>query len=313
MTTLLVASAGGHLQQLHQLRRRLNLDDQHIWVTYDTAQARSLLQDEHVIGAHHPTTKNVPNAVRNMWLARRVIYTQSIDRIVSTGAAVSFPFMAVARAVGVPCHYIESATRVSAPSLTGSMLQLLPGVQLYRQLGDWGRPRWHQGPCVFDGFFVSDRKIGPEIRSAFVSLGTHRFQFPRLLARLHTLLGTSDVEIVWQVGNTIPPARLPGRVEQDIPAHDFDALVRSSDVVIGHAGTGLALTALKHGKVPVLVPRRRRFREHTDDHQVEIAEALQSRGLAASVELDDLQVLHLMRAASYDVGFQPPEPFSLVD
>jgi UDP-N-acetylglucosamine transferase subunit ALG13 len=81
--------------------------------------------------------------------------------------------------------------------------------------------------------------------------------------------------------------------------------MRSADVVVAHAGVGTAITALSAGKCPVLLPRRKRHGEHVDDHQVDIARALGSRGLAVVADADEVSMDDLALAASWgahDVG-----------
>jgi UDP-N-acetylglucosamine--N-acetylmuramyl-(pentapeptide) pyrophosphoryl-undecaprenol N-acetylglucosamine transferase len=70
---------------------------------------------------------------------------------------------------------------------------------------------------------------------------------------------------------------------------------------------------LSAGKVPVLVPRRRARREHTDDHQVQLARELDRLGLAVTAEVGELTFEHLERAASLRVVHREPPPFELVD
>ena len=312
LTTLLVASAGGHLEQLLQLRPRLEVDTDITWVTYEVPPARNRLANEQVVGAYHPTTKNVPNAVRNYRLARRVFAEHETDQVISTGAAVAVPFMVRARQLDIPCHYIESATRVDGPSLSGRILQRLRGVHLYRQLGDWGSPRWKAGPCVFDGYATGERPTG-QIGRVVVSLGTHDFAFDAAVARLSELFRDLDVDVLWQLGSTPDPGGLPGRVVSRLPAHELQEAIEEADVVVGHAGVGLSLTALYAGKVPVLLPRRRRRHEHTDDHQVQLARELHRRGLAISTEVEELSLEYLERAGSRKTVYERPEPFHLVD
>jgi UDP-N-acetylglucosamine--N-acetylmuramyl-(pentapeptide) pyrophosphoryl-undecaprenol N-acetylglucosamine transferase len=313
VTTLLVASAGGHLQQLSLLRPRLSdARDEAIWLTYDVPQARSLLAGETLVGAHHPTTKHLPNAVRNYRLAGDVFSKHAIDRVVSTGAAVAVPVMLRGRQLGIPCHYLESATRVEGPSLTGRLLQRLGGVYLYRQTGGWGSPRWRQGPCVFDGYEITATETPSQARIV-VSLGTHHFAFSRLVERIRTILPASADEILWQLGSTLPPPDLRGRSVRYLPATELQAAIAAADVVVGHAGVGLTLTALSAGKVPVLVPRRRSRHEHTDDHQVQLARELDRRGLAIVAEVGELTGEHLQAAAARSVTYHEPPPFELVD
>lgn len=308
LTTCLVASGGGHLEQGRRLLARLSGARPALVVTYRAAD----VPDGQIIAAHYPTTKNLPNAVRNYRLARRVFAEHEVTRVVSTGAAVAVPFMIRARQLGIPCHYIESATRVEGPSLSGRILQRVPGLCLYRQTGEWGSPRWQQGPCVFDGYRVDTAGAGA-VERVVVSLGTHSFPFDAAVARLRDVLRDAGCEVLWQLGSTRDPGDLPGRVVTQLPAGELQTALENADVVVGHAGVGLSLTALTAGKVPVLLPRRRRRREHTDDHQVQLARELDRRGLAISAAVGDLTHDHLVRAASLQVGFTPPEPFRLVD
>ena len=56
--------------------------------------------------------------------------------------------------------------------------------------------------------------------------------------------------------------------------------IAAADVVISHSGVGSALTALRCGKRPILVPREAAHGEHVDDHQRQVAIELSSRDLA---------------------------------
>lgn len=305
----MVASGGGHLTQLKLLQDRLRPPaEDPIWVTYRLAQTQSLLTGEEVYWGFHPTTRSLKNAARNYALARRLFADHHIVQVVSTGAALAVPFMVRARQSGVPCHYIESATRVSEPSVSGRILERVPGVRLYAQYADWERRRWGYAGSVFDGFRrQEDARLTPPIRSAFVSLGTQRYSFDALVARARNIL--RDVEtVVWQLGATAAPAHLAGEVHRNLPAGQQEALLAESDVVIGHCGTGLALSALHAGKVPILVPRRAAEREHVDDHQRATAAELRDRGLAVVRDVDNLDETAIEEAARASVrhGYAPP-------
>ena len=49
-------------------------------------------------------------------------------------------------------------------------------------------------------------------------------------------------------------------------------------MIVSHAGIGSVLDALTAKRPLVVVPRLRRFNEHMTDHQMDVAEAVQSRG-----------------------------------
>ena len=296
--TLLVASAGGHLKQLHRLRPRLpGLDGELIWVTWDCAQSRSLLRDEHVVYVRETAPRDVVTILRNSDRAASLLRRHRVRSVISTGSQVVVPFMALGRAQGASCHFIESAARREGPSLTGRIVRRIPGVRYYTQYPGGRAP---YAGSVFDGFASGPRADAPtSIRKAVVVLGTMPHGFRRLVERLAPLLGPG-VEVLWQVGTT-DTSGLGIDAHRSIPAHDLTAAMREADVVVAHAGVGAALDALEVGHHPVLVPRRVDRGEHVDDHQPEVAAALAARGLATVCDADGLTGHDLLAAASRQV------------
>jgi hypothetical protein len=130
----LVCSSGGHLLQLHQLKQWWQQCDR-LWVTFDKPDAASLLKDEQVVWAHHPTTRNVTNLLRNLLLAWRVLRSYRPDVVVSTGAAVAYPFFIVARMLRIKTVYVEVYDRMDFPTLTG---------RLCHPLSDLFLLQWHE-------------------------------------------------------------------------------------------------------------------------------------------------------------------------
>jgi beta-1,4-N-acetylglucosaminyltransferase len=114
---LLVCSTGGHLLQLHLLRGAWT-EFRTVWVTFDKSDARSLLAGETVVYAHGPTNRNVPNLLRNLVLAFRVIRRTRPRVVVSTGAGLAVPFAWVGRLFGARVVFVESVTRITRPSLS---------------------------------------------------------------------------------------------------------------------------------------------------------------------------------------------------
>ena len=98
MRVLMVSSSGGHLTQLMALRPWWEQHER-TWVTFETLDATSKLAGEDVVWAHHPTTRNVKNLVRNTALAWRTMRSFRPDVIVSTGAGVAVPFFWLHRPV----------------------------------------------------------------------------------------------------------------------------------------------------------------------------------------------------------------------
>ena len=117
---LLVGSSGGHLAQLVALRGWWE-GHERVWVTFDTPDARSQLADEDVRYASFPTTRNLPNLVRNTWLALRLMTRWRPDVIVSTGAGVALPFYVLGRLMRRTTVYVEVYDRVDSATLTGRL------------------------------------------------------------------------------------------------------------------------------------------------------------------------------------------------
>ncbi|TDB76507.1 glycosyltransferase [Micromonospora sp. KC723] len=301
MTTLLVASTGGHLAELHDLAPRLGVQDDCVWVTFDSPQSRSLLDGQEVIHVPPATTRDVAGALRDLFAARRVLGGGRFRRVISTGASVAASFFLPAAGRGLACHYIESATRTEGPSLTGRLVAGLPRTQLYTQYPGWARGRWRYGGSIFDGYAPSRRPEPRPVSRIVVALGTHdRFGFPRLLARLVDVL-PREAEILWQVGATEVP-RMPAGARRQVPYAEMQQAIREADVVVTHAGVGSALAAMRAGHRAIYVPRRRAHGEHVDDHQVEMARELGRRGLVLAREADAITVEDLAEAASWTVG-----------
>ena len=102
---LLVCSSGGHT---------------HVRSSDDV---RSTLVGEDVVEGHHPTTRNLPNLLRNVALAVRTIRRVRPDVVVSDGAGLAVPFFWAARAAGVRTAYLEVYDRVDGPTLTTRLVR----------------------------------------------------------------------------------------------------------------------------------------------------------------------------------------------
>ena len=118
---LLVASSGGHLLQLVQLRDEWPAEER-AWVTFATTDAKSLLQDERVWFAHHPTNRSIRNLLLNFVLAVRLMRQLRPRAVVTTGAGVAVPFCYIGRLFGARVVFIESFSRITRPSLTARLV-----------------------------------------------------------------------------------------------------------------------------------------------------------------------------------------------
>lgn len=298
LTTLLVASTGGHLKELHYLHRRLSgVQGPFRWVTFDTPQSRSLLEGDNVDFVPFVGGRDPANVTRNLASAGRILRDRDLDTVVSTGSAVALPFFGLARVRRLRCHYIECSARVDGPSVTGRLISSIPGVNLYAQHHSWSSKKWGYSGSVFDSFERTDLPVvrKPQLGKVVVTVGTYRgYGFQRLIRRVLEIL-PSETDVLWQTGDTdVSDFGITGH--DTIPERDLTEAMREADVVVSHAGIGTALAAFEVGKSPLLVPRRSSWAEHVDDHQTQIASELRSRGLIVTVEADALKYDDLLAA-----------------
>lgn len=268
-----------------------------MWVTFDTPQSRSLLEGEKVHYVPYVAPRDWRTVASNVPRAVRILRAEGIRTLYTTGSGIANSFLPPARALGVECHYIESAARSLGPSLTGRIAARIPGVHTYTQYDTWASARWPRSASVFDDFVPVERCSQVDVQSVVVTLGTiSGYGFRSLVDRIR-LITPPHVRVLWQTGET-RVEDLPIDARAFLPQSDLTAECSAADAVIAHAGIGSALGVLSLGRTPVLVPRRQHRGEHVDDHQTQIAFELAQRGLAVHREVDALTWADVCDAAS---------------
>ncbi|MGH3827008.1 MAG: glycosyltransferase [Pseudonocardiaceae bacterium] len=329
MTTLFVATTGGHLTQLDSLASRIPPDEPSdgpghdaVWVTHANEQSRSMLADRDVEFVPYVGVRNVPDVLRCISYARRLLRRHKVTRAVSTGSGIALGYLPYLAARGVECHYIESATRVSGPSLTGRVLQWIPGVRTYTQYQSWADQRWGYAGSVFDGYeSVAVTRVPDGVVRVVVTVGAAtQYPFRRLFEHLAPLLAPEGalaravglpVEVLWQTGDT-PVDDLPIRATLVLPAAELSVALGKADIVISHAGTGSALASLDAGRYPILATRDSSRGEQIDDHQHELATELARRGLASHRDAQSITIDDMIEAMGISVRrATAPPPFEL--
>lgn len=125
----------------------------------------------------------------------------------------------------------------------------------------------------------------------FVTVGTHEQQFNRLLEAVDKLKedGTITEEVIMQTGfSTYEPKYC--QCEKLFPYTKMIELVKQARIVITHGGPSSFIMPLQEGKVPIVVPRRKEFGEHVNDHQVEFAKSVAER-LETIILVEDINGL----------------------
>ncbi len=107
----------------------------------------------------------------------------------------------------------------------------------------------------------------------FVTLGSQKFQFNRLLKEIDNLIeeGNIEEEVFAQIGySDYKPKNY--KYKEFLDRDEFSSVMKKCDRVITHGGTGAIISAIKQGKKVIAIPRLKKFDEHVDDHQLQIVE-----------------------------------------
>lgn len=139
----------------------------------------------------------------------------------------------------------------------------------------------------------------------FITLGSQKFQFNRLLETVDRLVENNKIteDVFAQTGySDYKPQHYKYKAFLN---HDaFSEMEAKADIVITHGGTGAIMGAVKKGKKVIAVPRLSKYGEHVDDHQVEMVKAFVRSGyIRMAEEEEELSV------AVKEMEHWSPKPF----
>ena len=110
----------------------------------------------------------------------------------------------------------------------------------------------------------------------FVTVGTHEQPFNRLVEYMDKWAGNCDEEVVIQTGfSTYEPKNC--KWSKLYPYPQMLEFVKQARIVITHGGPSSFIMPLQEKKIPIVVPRQKKYDEHVNDHQVEFARAVAER------------------------------------
>ena len=113
----------------------------------------------------------------------------------------------------------------------------------------------------------------------FVTLGTQDKEFPRLLKEVEKLIdkGIINEEVVAQVGSTNYSSDKIKIVDY-LSRNEVLNYIKNSKYVITHGGVGTIIDSINLGKKVIAVPRLKKYKEHVNDHQLEIVNEFSKLG-----------------------------------
>lgn len=119
----------------------------------------------------------------------------------------------------------------------------------------------------------------------FVCVGSREYQFNRLLKEVDRLIESGIIceDVFEQIGSS---DYLPQKCKyaRYVTPEEFSSYLNKARLVITHSGAGSIIKSLNLGKKTIAVTRLKKYGEHIDDHQLQIASVLEKQGLIKSVK-----------------------------
>lgn len=116
----------------------------------------------------------------------------------------------------------------------------------------------------------------------FTTVGTHTAPFDRLTTAMDEVAGDIGEPVIMQIGVS---RYLPRHAEWfRFASYERMQMLMGEARIVVCQGATTALLALRHGAAVVAMPRRSRFGESIDDHQVALAAKLAEEGLLTAVD-----------------------------
>ncbi len=125
----------------------------------------------------------------------------------------------------------------------------------------------------------------------FVTVGSQKFQFNRLLRKIDELIENKVItdKVYAQIGASDYKPQHYDYVDF-MTQDEFNEKLDECNLLITHAGTGVIVNAVKRGKKVIATPRLSKHEEHVDDHQIQLIQQFDELNfIEPCYDLDNLE------------------------
>lgn len=118
-----------------------------------------------------------------------------------------------------------------------------------------------------------------------VLLGTQNNSFVRLLEQVENCIniGLIKEEVIVQAGYTNYHSNKM-KILDFVSSSQLKELIDKADLIITHGGVGSIITSIKSGKKVIAVARLEKYKEHVNDHQLQIVKIFNDKDYIVGLE-----------------------------
>ena len=317
MKICLAASGGGHMRQLLDLEPFWGGRD-YVFVTEPTAMGESVAQRHptefvpHVALGQaklgHPLAM-IRSAAANLVASWRIVSRHRPDVFISTGAGSMFFTGLFAKLCGAKVIVVDSFARFDRPSAFARIAGPMADYRIAQSPAAakaWNGAECHDPLVLLDGAAPAKEPL------LFATVGA-TLPYARLLDYVGDAKrrGLIPERVVIQTGKGADPVD-GAECHETLNFDAMRALLARADLVVCHGGTGSIITALQAGCRTIAIPRLFERGEHYDNHQLEITEAFEQRGLLFVARTREEFAAALVKARAATPRFATTDPKGLI-
>ena len=121
-----------------------------------------------------------------------------------------------------------------------------------------------------------------------VTLGTQDKRFERLIKQVEDCVKNKTIneEVIVQAGYTEYQSKYLKIIDY-VSHSDFEKYINDCSLLITHGGVGSIMNGLNKNKKVIVCPRLSKYKEHTNDHQLDIVNEFAKQGYIIPLNEND--------------------------
>lgn len=103
----------------------------------------------------------------------------------------------------------------------------------------------------------------------FVTVGTHEQPFNRVLRKIDELIEKRIIteRVIVQSGFSNYSSNF-FEIHKFLSMDEMEKYIKQARIIITHGGPASFIAVLQQNKIPIVIPRQKKYNEHINDHQV---------------------------------------------